>query len=131
MIIALPSHLHAAAALAALDAGLHVFVETPMALSVADAKKVARKAAEKNLILAVGQQRRYNWIYDHALEMVRLDLLDDVHYIRSQWHLLKPEKKPAQARRPRKRSEEAKKEARSPASSRSTGGRMFPRKRPL
>ncbi len=68
MIIALPSHLHAAAALAALDAGLHVFVETPMALSVADAKKVARKAAEKNLILAVGQQRRYNWIYDHALE---------------------------------------------------------------
>ena len=97
VIIALPSHLHAPAALAALDAGLHVFVETPMALSVADAKKVARKAAEKNLILAVGQQRRYNWIYDHALEMVRLNLLDDVHYIRSQWHVLKPEKKPAKA----------------------------------
>jgi predicted dehydrogenase len=93
VIIALPSHLHAPAALAALDAGLHVFVETPMALSVADAKKVARKAAEKNLILAVGQQRRYNWIYDHALEMVRLDLLDQVHYIRSQWHVAKPGKK--------------------------------------
>ena len=71
VIIALPSHLHAPAALAALEAGLHVFVETPMALKVTDAKQVARKAAEKNLILAVGQQRRYNWIYDHALEMVR------------------------------------------------------------
>jgi predicted dehydrogenase len=93
VIIALPSHLHVPASLAALDAGLHVFVETPMALSVTDAKKVARRAAEKNRVLAVGQQRRYNWIYDHALEMVRVNLLDDVHYLRSQWHVLKPEKK--------------------------------------
>ena len=96
VIIALPSYLHASAALAAMNAGLHVFVETPMALKVSDAKEIARKAAEKNLVLAVGQQRRYNWIYDHALEMVRLNLLNDVHYIRSQWHLLKPEKKPAE-----------------------------------
>ena len=111
VIIALPSHLHAPAALAALDAGLHVFVETPMALSVADAKKVARKAAEKHLTLAVGQQRRYNWIYDHALEMVRLNLLDDVHYIRAQWHLPKPEKKSAQ---PEAAKTKAKKEAKKP-----------------
>ena len=95
VVIALPSHLHAPAALAALDAGLHVFVETPMALTVADAKKIARKAAEKKLVVAVGQQRRYNWVYDHALEMVRKDLLDQVHYIRSQWHLAKPEEKVA------------------------------------
>jgi len=95
VVIALPSHLHALAALAALDAGLHVFVETPMALKVADAKNMVRKAAEKKLIVAVGQQRRYNPIYDHALEMVRKDLLDQVHYIRSQWHLAKPEAKTA------------------------------------
>ena len=102
VIIALPSYLHAPAALAAMNAGLHVFVETPMALKVSDAKEIARKAAEKNLVLAVGQQRRYNWIYDHALEMVRLNLLNDVHYIRSQWHLLKPEKKPAGGRAAKK-----------------------------
>ena len=114
MIIALPSHLHAPAALAALDAGLHVLVETPMALSVADAKKVARKAAEKNRILAVGQQRRYNWLYDHALEMVRVNLLTDVHYIRSQWHLLKPEKKAAESETAKKDSKKAKKEAKKP-----------------
>jgi len=95
VIVALPSHLHAPAALAALDAGLHVFVETPMALTVADAKKVVRKAGEKNLVVAVGQQRRYNPIYDHALEMVGKDLLDQLHYIRSQWHFAKPEEKVA------------------------------------
>ena len=92
VIIALPSHLHAAAALAALDAGLHVLVEPPMALTVFDAKKMARKAAEKKLCLAVGQQRHYSWIYDHALTMVEKDLLDQLHYIRAQWHLAKPEK---------------------------------------
>ena len=96
VIIALPSHLHAAAAMAAMDAGLHVFVETPLALKVLDAKQVARKAAEKNLVVAVGQQRYYNWIYDHALEMVRLDLLEDVHYVRAQWHVLKPVRKTAE-----------------------------------
>ena len=115
VIIALPSHLHAAAALAALDAGLHVFVETPLALKVKDAKQVARKAAEKNLILAVGQQRRYNWLYDHALEMVRVNLLNDVHYIRSQWHVLKPEKKPAKAEAAKKDDKKkAKEEAKLP-----------------
>ena len=85
--------------MAALDAGLHVFVETPMALTVADAKKIVAQGREKNLCLAVGQQRRYNWIYDHALEMVRMDLLDQVHYVRSQWHVPKPEKKPTKQRR--------------------------------
>ena len=95
-----------------------------MALTVADAKKVARKAAEKNLILAVGQQRHYNRIYDHALEMVRLDLLDQVHYIRAQWHVAKPEKK---ARRP---DEEGRKKPRSPTMPRSIGGRRFPSRKP-
>jgi predicted dehydrogenase len=92
VIVALPSHLHGPAALAALDAGLHVFIEPPMALTVADAKKIVAKSEEKKLCVAVGQQRHYNWIYDYALEMVRKDLLDQPHYLRSQWHLSKPEK---------------------------------------
>lgn len=92
VIVALPSHLHGSAALAALDKGLHVFIEPPMALTVADAKKIVAKSEEKKLCVAVGQQRHYNWVYDHALEMVRKDLLDQPHYLRSQWHLSKPEK---------------------------------------
>ncbi len=92
VIIALPSHLHGPAALAALDKGLHVFIEPPMALTVADAKKIVAKAEDKKLCVAVDQQRRYNWIYDHALEMIRKDLLDQPHYLRSQWHLPLAEK---------------------------------------
>jgi predicted dehydrogenase len=93
VIIALPSHLHAIVALAAMDAGLHVFTETPMALTVKDAKALARKAEDKKVCLAVGNQRRYSAMYDNALEMVRKGVLDDVHYIRAQWHL-KDEKNP-------------------------------------
>jgi predicted dehydrogenase len=92
VIIALPSHLHAAAALAALDKGLHVFIEPPMALTVADAKKIVASSEEKKLCAAVGQQRRYNLIYENALEMVRKDLLHQPHYLRAQWHLAGPEK---------------------------------------
>ena len=92
VIIALPSHLHAAAAQAALEAGLHVFIEPPMALSVADAKKIVARSEEKKLCAAVGQQRRYNLIYENALEMVRKDLLHQPHYLRAQWHLAGPEK---------------------------------------
>jgi predicted dehydrogenase len=92
VIIALPSHLHGPAAMDALDKGLHVFIEPPMALTAADAKKIVAKSDEKKLCVAVGQQRRYNWIYDHTLEMVRKDVLDQPHYLRSQWHLPKSEK---------------------------------------
>lgn len=92
VIIALPSHLHATVALAAIDAGLHVMIEPPMALTVADAKKVARKAKEKKLCLAIGSQRRYSAIYDNALELVRKGITDDVHFIRGQWHLKKEDK---------------------------------------
>jgi predicted dehydrogenase len=87
VIIALPSHLHAAAALAAMKAKLHVFVETPMALKVAEAKEMVVTARKEKLCLAVGQQRRYNILYDNALEMARSGLLSDVHYVRAQWHV--------------------------------------------
>ncbi len=47
--------------------------------------------------------------------MVRINLLDDVHYIRSQWHVLKPEKKPAEAEAAKKDDKKkAKEEAKKP-----------------
>ncbi len=42
--IVTPNHLHAPVAIAALDAGFHVFCEKPMAMSVAEAEAIARSA---------------------------------------------------------------------------------------
>jgi predicted dehydrogenase len=85
VIIALPLHLHAPAAVAAMKAGLHVFTETLMAHSVRQCKEMARVAKDANLLLAVGHQRRYNILYDNAAELLRSGLLGELHYIRAQW----------------------------------------------
>ena len=66
-----PPGLHAEIALAALDAGKHVFVEKPLALTVASARRVVERAAEKDRRVAVGLNLRFDprwraarWILD-------------------------------------------------------------------
>jgi predicted dehydrogenase len=86
VIIALPLHLHAAAAIAALRAGLHVLTEKLMAHSVHECKEMARVAQQTGLLLATGHQRHYNILYDSAVELIRRGVLGQLHYIRAQWH---------------------------------------------
>ena len=86
VIIALPLHLHAPAAVAAMRAGLHVLTEKLMGHSVRECKEMARTAKETDLLLATGHQRHYNILYDDAVDMIRKRLLGDLHYIRAQWH---------------------------------------------
>ena len=56
--LATPSAQHARQALDALDAGKHVVVEKPLAMTTADAELVVQRAAEKGLQIAVMSQRR-------------------------------------------------------------------------
>jgi predicted dehydrogenase len=86
VIIALPLHLHAPAAVAAMKAGLHVMTEKLMGHSVHECKEMARVAAQTNLLLATGHQRHYNILYDNAVEMIGRGLLGQLHHIRAQWH---------------------------------------------
>ncbi|MFZ1932864.1 MAG: Gfo/Idh/MocA family oxidoreductase [Thermoguttaceae bacterium] len=86
VIIALPLHLHAPAAIAAMKAGLHVMTEKLMGHSVHECKEMARVAAQTNLLLATGHQRHYNILYDNAVAMIGRGLLGDLHHVRAQWH---------------------------------------------
>jgi len=56
--IASPATFHAAHALAALAAGKPVYIEKPIAVSVADAETVRAAAAAKGLVVACGHQER-------------------------------------------------------------------------
>jgi len=56
--IASPASHHAGQALAALEAGKHVYVEKPIAVTVADAEKVRSLAQAKGLVVACGHQER-------------------------------------------------------------------------
>ncbi len=86
VIIALPLHLHAPAAVAAMRAGLHVLTEKLMGHSVHECKEMARVAAATGKHLATGHQRHYNVLYDHAVDLIRRGVLGELHYIRAQWH---------------------------------------------
>lgn len=58
VMIATPAHSHAELTLTCARQGLHVFVEKPMALSVADALQMIRICEENGVVLMVGHEMR-------------------------------------------------------------------------
>lgn len=55
-----PPRLHAAVALAALDAGKHLFVEKPLALTVDECDEMARRARASGRVAVVGFNMRWH-----------------------------------------------------------------------
>ena len=86
VIIALPLHLHAPVAIAAMKKGKHVLCEKLMAHNVTQCKLMARAANETQSFLSVGHQRHYSILYDNAVNLIRWGLLGEIHHIRAQWH---------------------------------------------
>ena len=56
--IAVPNHLHAEIALAALQAGKHVLLEKPMATNLADCDRIVAAASRSGKVLTVGHEMR-------------------------------------------------------------------------
>lgn len=56
--VATPASVHAEGALAALAAGKPVYIEKPLAISLADADKIIAAAAKQKLVVACGHQQR-------------------------------------------------------------------------
>jgi len=87
VVIALPLHLHAPAAIKAMRAGKHVLTEKLMGHSIHECKEMGRVSRETGKILATGHQRHYNILYDNAVHTIgTAKLIGDVHSIRAQWH---------------------------------------------
>jgi predicted dehydrogenase len=87
VVIALPLHLHAEAAIKAMRAGKHVLTEKLMGHSIHECKEMGRVARETGKILATGHQRHYSILYDNAVHTIgKARLIGDVHSIRAQWH---------------------------------------------
>ena len=87
VVIALPLHLHAEAAIKAMRAGKHVLTEKLMGHSIYECKEMGRTARETGKILATGHQRHYSVLYDNAVHTIGdARLIGDLHSIRAQWH---------------------------------------------
>ncbi len=71
VVIAAPEHAHHHLAMAALDAGKHVYCEKPLCYDVKEAKEVVAKAASTPLKLQVGVQGMADDSYSSAQDAIR------------------------------------------------------------
>lgn len=68
--ICLPPYLHADAAIAALRAGKHVFIEKPMAVTAAECDRIVQVAQEAGRLVLVGHVLPFFPEFAHARELV-------------------------------------------------------------
>jgi predicted dehydrogenase len=91
VILATPDRLHAAQAIAAARAGKHVFVEKPMATSLADAAAVQSAAAAANIKLAVGYHLRWHAGLRALRQQILAGALGRVLHLRVAWTFVEPD----------------------------------------
>ena len=98
LVVASPSNFHAEQTIKALNAGIHVLVEKPIAGTLEDVDKMIDTAKKKGKILAVHQQQRYAAHYVHLREILDSGILGKVYRIirrsygfkrRNDWQTLK------------------------------------------
>lgn len=78
IIIATPDHTHAPMAIAAANAGKHVFLEKPMAQSIEAAIELRDTIKKSDIVFQVGHQNRQQMSYKVGREIYQKGLLGDV-----------------------------------------------------
>ncbi|NLE43793.1 MAG: Gfo/Idh/MocA family oxidoreductase [Chloroflexi bacterium] len=78
VVVSAPSNLHAELTVAALDAGKHVIVEKPMALTLAEADRMLAAAERNQRLLTVFHNRHWDRDYQMLKELVRQGILGDL-----------------------------------------------------
>jgi predicted dehydrogenase len=81
VVVASPSHLHAPMSIAALDAGKHVLVDKPMALSVGEADAMIEAARRSGRILTIFHIRRLDPDFLKIQEILASGVLGPLHGI--------------------------------------------------
>jgi len=81
IVIATPVSTHHPLALAALRAGKNVFVEKPLAASVAEAQELAALAGERGLVLMPGHTFLYSPPVNTIRDLIHSEELGDIYFI--------------------------------------------------
>lgn len=81
MIIATPTRYHTAIARAAMESGVHVFVEKPLSLSAQDSTGLLRLAQSRSIVTQVGYVNRFNEIFQAVRQLVRSGELGPVTHV--------------------------------------------------
>jgi predicted dehydrogenase len=82
VIVATPTHWHALPAVAACAAGKDVYLEKPVATSVAEGRAVVLAAAKHDRIVQIGTQQRSWDLYQKAVDLIRAGTLGAIREVK-------------------------------------------------
>jgi predicted dehydrogenase len=86
-IIATPDLFHPEQAIACMEAGLHVYLEKEMAITIEAARRVVQTARKTGKLLQVGRQHRSNPRYHAAYDYIhKRKAAGRIGSVLSQWH---------------------------------------------
>ena len=85
VVICSPAQTHAEVTLAALDQGLHVFVEKPMCITLADADRIVDARETTGKVVQVGYMKRFDRAWERMLENLP-ESAESLRYIRVMVH---------------------------------------------
>ena len=87
VVIATPLHMHYEIALAALEAGKHVFVEKTMMYSMKQCEQIVLATrAHASQVFQVGHQHRFDPVIHKVVDMSKDGAIGKVTHIRCMWH---------------------------------------------
>src|SRR4051794_1610418 len=78
VVVSTPDHMHAAAAIAAMRHGLHVYCEKPLARTIYEARRMREVAQETGVVTQMGQQGHALEGSRRAVEVVRSGAIGEV-----------------------------------------------------
>jgi predicted dehydrogenase len=83
LLVATPDHWHALPTVFGCQAGKDVYVEKPLATTIAEGRAMVEAAQKHNRIVQMGAQRRSSTVYGQAIEFVRSGQLGKVGLVRA------------------------------------------------
>lgn len=86
VFVATPPHLHSQMAIAALQAGKHVYCEKPIGVNAAQVRDLVRVAKATNRIFTAGQQMRSYKNLNEAIGKIRNGVIGDILWVKAQRH---------------------------------------------
>jgi scyllo-inositol 2-dehydrogenase (NADP+) len=93
-VVATPNRTHVPIGLAALEAGLHLVVDKPLATSVGDGRRLADAARDASRVASVFQNRRFDGDFLTVRALIEAGELGDVQRFESRLERWRPEPKP-------------------------------------
>lgn len=85
VIIASPNGAHAEQAIAAAQAGKHIYLEKPMALNLEDCKRIVSAVKRAGVKFLIGYHRRFNPLYQYARKLVSDGSFGDLFFVESDY----------------------------------------------